>query len=342
MSKKIYGDLEIRDQKSLKLADSDSSNYVNLKAPATLSADYSLTLPTSDGNADELMSTDGSGVLSFIKVANANVAAGAAIAYSKLALTGSIVDADINASAAIAYSKLSLTGSIVNADVNASAAIAYSKLNLSASIVNADIASGAAIALSKLASLTADRALQSSSGGVIEVSAVTSTELGYVSGVTSAIQTQLNGKVSKSGDSMSGNLVLENQKEVRFSEATGSGSNYTGIKAAGTIASDHTYTLPAAFPASSGYHLASDTSGVMSWAPAATVAAFKANWANADGTSKTITHSLGSTDVMVQIFDSSTGESIEVDTEIRTDGNTLDLTASSAPAVSWRVLILAI
>jgi len=46
------------------------------------------------------------------------------------------------------------------------------------------------------ANLTASRALISSTGGKVEVSAVTSTELGYLSGVTSAIQTQLNGKQS--------------------------------------------------------------------------------------------------------------------------------------------------
>lgn len=41
---------------------------------------------------------------------------------------------------------------------------------------------------------TASRALQTSVAGAIEVSAVTSTELGYSSGVTSAIQTQIDGK----------------------------------------------------------------------------------------------------------------------------------------------------
>lgn len=44
------------------------------------------------------------------------------------------------------------------------------------------------------ADLTASRALASDGSGKVAVSAVTSTELGYVSGVTSAIQTQLNGK----------------------------------------------------------------------------------------------------------------------------------------------------
>ena len=64
------------------------------------------------------------------------------------------------------------------------------------SILDADINTAAGIALTKLAPLTIDRALQSNGSGVISASAVTSTELGYVSGVTSAIQTQLTGKAS--------------------------------------------------------------------------------------------------------------------------------------------------
>ena len=44
--------------------------------------------------------------------------------------------------------------------------------------------------------LTANRALVSNSSGKVGVSAVTSTELGYLDGVTSAIQTQLNGKAA--------------------------------------------------------------------------------------------------------------------------------------------------
>lgn len=44
--------------------------------------------------------------------------------------------------------------------------------------------------------LTADRALISNSSGKVAVSSVTSTELGYLDGVTSNIQTQLNNKLS--------------------------------------------------------------------------------------------------------------------------------------------------
>lgn len=99
---------------------------------------------------------------------NADISGSAAIAYSKLALTGAILNADLAGSIAysklnltgailnadlagsIAYSKLSLSNSIVNADIAAGAAIVYSKLNLGSSIVNADIAGGAAIVYSKL------------------------------------------------------------------------------------------------------------------------------------------------------------------------------------------------
>ena len=45
--------------------------------------------------------------------------------------------------------------------------------------------------------LTANRALVSNSSGKVAVSSVTSTELGYLDGVTSNVQTQLNGKQQK-------------------------------------------------------------------------------------------------------------------------------------------------
>lgn len=63
-------------------------------------------------------------------------------------------------------------------------------------IVNADINAGAGINVSKLETLTASKAIQSNSSGVLTTSVVTSTELGYVSGVTSAIQTQINSLVA--------------------------------------------------------------------------------------------------------------------------------------------------
>ena len=63
-------------------------------------------------------------------------------------------------------------------------------------VVNADISGSAAIAFSKMENLTASRALVSDGSGDVSVSAVTSTELGYLDGVSSAIQTQLDAKTT--------------------------------------------------------------------------------------------------------------------------------------------------
>jgi hypothetical protein len=61
-----------------------------------------------------------------------------------------------------------------------------------------DTITGAATSIVS-SNLTASRALISDGSGKVATNAVTSTELGYLSGVTSAIQTQLNSKVSSGG-----------------------------------------------------------------------------------------------------------------------------------------------
>lgn len=64
------------------------------------------------------------------------------------------------------------------------------------------IAGGASTVTS--ANLTASRALVSNSSGKVAVSAVTATELGYVDGVTSNIQTQLNSKAPLASPALTG------------------------------------------------------------------------------------------------------------------------------------------
>ena len=118
-------------------------------------------------------------------IVNGDISASAAIAYSKLALTGAIVSADI------------ANDTIVNADINTAAAIAATKISgtavtladtgtitstmiLDGTIVNADINASAAIDWTKIA----------------PSSTVSTTELGYLDGVTSAIQTQIDAKLA--------------------------------------------------------------------------------------------------------------------------------------------------
>ena len=104
------------------------------------------------------------------------------------------------------------SGVIVNADVNASAAIDATKIH-DGSVTNTEFGyiggltsdaqtqidskqatiTGAATTITS-SDLTTSKALISNASGKVAVSSVTDTELGYVSGVTSAIQTQIDSK----------------------------------------------------------------------------------------------------------------------------------------------------
>ena len=244
MAQKIFGGIDIRSNSLLRLfeAAANGTSSIALKSPAALSADITYQLPATVA-ADDVLTSDASGVMAFIKLANANISASAAIAYSKLNLASSIVDADIAAAAAIALDKLAAvtasralvsdasgfvsassvtatelgyvsgvtsaiqtqlngkqaTGDYITAltgDVTASGPGSASATIANDAITDVKVAAAAAIALSKLAATTADRALISNGSGVIAPSAVTATELGYVSGVTSSIQTQIGNKIS--------------------------------------------------------------------------------------------------------------------------------------------------
>lgn len=60
--------LQIGDQGDLRLGDADNSNYIALQAPATVASNVTLTLPDTDGDADQALVTDGSGVLSWTTI----------------------------------------------------------------------------------------------------------------------------------------------------------------------------------------------------------------------------------------------------------------------------------
>src|SRR5690606_28337104 len=97
-------------------------------------------------------------------------------------LTGDDVTADIVAG--------SIDETKLDASVNASLDLADSALQIS------DITGAASTIVTS--DLTNNRALISNGSGKVAVSAVTSTELSYVGGVTSALQTQLNAKLNSS------------------------------------------------------------------------------------------------------------------------------------------------
>jgi len=187
-------------------------------------------------------------------------------------------------------------------------------------IVDADVNASAAIALSKLAATTVSRALVSDASGFIVPSLVTDVEIGHLDGVTSAIQTQFTGKAGTALDNLSvASLAAEDILVASSGTAVGRLAKGTNGQVLKIVA------------------------GVVAWAADAGSNSFTADWITADTATKAIVHSLGSKDIIVQVYDKTDDSTIELDSVIRTDANTLTLSSSVAPGASgWRVLILAI
>jgi hypothetical protein len=137
-----------------------------------------------------------------------------AVVTSANIVDGTITGTDV-ASGTITSTNI-LDGTIVNADINASAAINPTKV------------SGTAVTLAGTETLTS-KTLTSPviTGGTLNGGAeltVNSTELNYVDGVTSAIQTQLNGKLATTGGTLSGNLTVNGDIYTPDTINFGSGS----------------------------------------------------------------------------------------------------------------------
>ncbi len=109
----INGNLRTNNNYGVQFTNTSSSNYVSLRAPGALAANYSLTLPMSAGNSGDVLTTDGSGVLSWTAPGGSAVTSVFGRAGIVAALAG-----DYNASQITSTA----TGSI--AAVNVQAAIA--------------------------------------------------------------------------------------------------------------------------------------------------------------------------------------------------------------------------
>lgn len=201
---------------------------------------------TASGNASYIpnqhgVMISGSGaVMSVVPASTANtvfVSGGTGVDPSWSLLTNS----NVAANAAVAYSKLNLAGSIVNADIATGAAIAYAKLNLTGDIINGDISSSAAIARSKIASGTINQVVENDGSGNLISAATVSPTLGGTgqnfSAATGVLQVS-GGTVSAASVSLtsaiSGILPVANGGTGLASGTSGGIPYYSG---SGTIAS---------------------------------------------------------------------------------------------------------
>lgn len=120
-------------------------------------------------------------------------------------------------------------GALTNSNIATGADIARSKL--AAGAAYRVVVNNATGIMSDAAAITADRALISDANGIPTHSLVTATELGYVAGVTSGIQSQIN---SKAADS----IVIKKDGSVAFTGPQSMGGNQLTSVAAGTLNTD--------------------------------------------------------------------------------------------------------
>jgi hypothetical protein len=71
--------IRLPNQNEVRFGDADNSNYVALRAGATIASNISFTLPTADGTSGQAIVTNGSGALSF---GTAGISTGKAIAMA--------------------------------------------------------------------------------------------------------------------------------------------------------------------------------------------------------------------------------------------------------------------
>jgi hypothetical protein len=143
------------------------------------------------------------------------------------------------------------------------------KVLLSGAVVNADINAAAAIAVSKLAALTVSRAVATDGSGFLTVATTTAAELAFVSGVTSAIQTQLNNKLSLTGGTMSGAIAMGSTKITGLAAGSASGDalsySQSAPKFGPTAATDTTVFLDAPTGQNSYLDLRVNNSASTNW-----------------------------------------------------------------------------
>ena len=80
--------LQIGDQGDLRLGDADNSNYIALQAPATVGSNVTLTFPADDGDADQALTTNGSGTLAWSTISGGASWQAVITAATKTAVAG--------------------------------------------------------------------------------------------------------------------------------------------------------------------------------------------------------------------------------------------------------------
>jgi len=295
----MTGNLVMGNQSQLQLQELlvNGTNVIGLQAPASFAPSYTLTLPTNTGTANQVLTTDGTGVLSWtsgaalpgVVVNGGNTVASTMVIgtlnnFGLHLITNGSNGIDISNTGTVTIPNLSTTG-VVHNDATG--------LLTTSLIVNADVSASAAITDSKLTTI--------STAGKVANSATTATSTNTANAIVArdgsgnfaagTITANLIGAASlnvlKTGDTMTGNLVMGNQSQIQLQELTVNGTSTITLQAPASFTPSYVLTLPVN-AGNSNQVLTTDGTGVLSWTNRGTGASFITQGGNDFGATMTI------------------------------------------------------
>jgi len=147
---------------------------------------------------------------------------------------------------------------------------------------------------------------------------------------------------------LSGSLALTLAADITWTLPNGNGTDGQVLTTDGSGTLTWTNSTAGALASLSDTNISSPVSGEVltydgaDWINQAAAGGSSSSdtWANADGTTKTVTHGFSSRNVMVQVIDANNSyTNIEVDSITRPTDSSVVLTSSSAPTANWIVLL---
>jgi len=180
------------------------------------------------------------------------------------------------------------------------------------------------------ASGTINIAVNSIAATKIGTGAVSNTEFGYLDGVTSAIQTQIDTKAPTASPTFTTAVTLNATGELRLADTDS--THYVGFKSPATVTTNKVWVLPTA-DGSANQSIITDGSGNLSFATIATTLTYSSGTATGDNSTTAFTISSGRSvnDVLVFV----NGFQLTPTTDYTISGTTL--TFVTAPATSAEI-----
>jgi hypothetical protein len=252
----MTGDLTLATNNALLLGDA-GANYVGFVAPATVSASQIWTLPIADGAANQVLQTNGLGVLSWV---DQTISPPVVSVFGR---DGAVLAQPGDYSAEL----ISLDSTLLNItsiDVQGAVGELDSRMVTAEGNITSlqgDVATAQTDITNLGTRVTATEGHITTLQGQITTANTNISDLdGRVTVNEGAITALDTNKLNRAGDTMSGNLTLDD-REVRF---TSGGANFVGLRAPAGLSADQVWILPDA-DGSSGQLLQTNGLGQLSW-----------------------------------------------------------------------------